>query len=148
MRNTNSIVITVEECIRTLPIETREILQKIRKLGKKLVPESTEAVKYGMPTLQINGKSFFHFCGYKNHIGIYPATGSFEMKEMEKYFSDYKEGDIVSYEDSDFIKPLSVIEFNSTESNFFKDTIKLIFENFNIYDSYVYSIFNVDLNLI
>ena len=87
MRNTNSIVITVEESIRTLPIETREILQKIRKLGKKLVPESTEAVKYGMPTLQINGKSFFHFCGYKNHIGIYPATGSFEMKEMEKYRS-------------------------------------------------------------
>lgn len=77
----------MEECIKALPGETQEILQKIRKLGKKLVPDSIEAVKYGMPTLQLKGKSFFHFCGYKNHIGIYPATGNFEMKEMQKYRS-------------------------------------------------------------
>lgn len=86
--------------------------------------------------------------GWLEHLKEKGVSDEHAMKEMEKYFSDYKEGDIVSYEDSDFIKPLSVIEFNSTESNFFKDTIKLIFENFNIYDSYVYSIFNVDLNLI
>lgn len=76
---------SIDECIKPLPEETQEILQKIRKMGKELVPESTEAVKYGMPTLKLNGKSFFHFCGYKNHISVYPATDSFEMKELEKY---------------------------------------------------------------
>lgn len=76
---------SIDECIKALPEATQEILQKIRKMGKKLVPESTEAVKYGMPTLQLKGKSFFHFCGYIKHIGIYPATASFEMKELEKY---------------------------------------------------------------
>lgn len=76
---------SIDGCIAGLPAETQEILQKIRKMGKELVPDSTEAVKYGMPTLQLKGKSFFHFCGYKNHIGVYPATDSFEMEELEKY---------------------------------------------------------------
>lgn len=79
--------IGIDECIKSLPSETQEILQKIRALGKKVVPESTEAVSYGMPTLKLNGKNFFHFCGFKNHIGVYPAIDEEDSKipELKKY---------------------------------------------------------------
>ena len=78
---------TIDACIKSLPSETREILQKIREIGRKVVPESTEAVSYGMPTLKLNGKNFFHFCGFKNHIGVYPAIDEEDSKipELKKY---------------------------------------------------------------
>lgn len=64
-----------------------EILDKIRAIGKRVVPEATEAVSYGMPTLKLNGKNFFHFCGFKNHIGVYPAIDEEDSKipELKKY---------------------------------------------------------------
>jgi uncharacterized protein YdhG (YjbR/CyaY superfamily) len=78
---------TIDECIASLPKETQEILQKIRAIGRKIVPESTEAVSYGMPTLKLNGKNFFHFCGFKNHIGVYPAINEEDAKipELKQY---------------------------------------------------------------
>ncbi len=77
----------IDVCIRSLPSETQDILQKIREIGRKVVPESTEAVSYGMPTLKLNGKNFFHFCGFKNHIGVYPAIDEEDSKipELKKY---------------------------------------------------------------
>jgi uncharacterized protein YdhG (YjbR/CyaY superfamily) len=79
--------ITIEDCIKSLPAETQEILQKIREMGKRVVPESTEAVSYGMPTLKLQGKNFFHFCGFKNHIGVYPAINEEDAKipELKQY---------------------------------------------------------------
>ena len=80
-------IVTMDECIASLPNETQEILQKIRALGKKLVPKSTEAVSYGMPTLKLDGKNFFHFCGFKNHIGVYPAINEEDaaIPELKQY---------------------------------------------------------------
>ncbi len=83
MNKTNDI----DQCIESLPSETREILKKIRSLGKKVVPEATEAVSYGMPTLKLDGKNFFHFCGFKSHIGVYPAIDEEDSKipELKQY---------------------------------------------------------------
>lgn len=63
----------MDKCIGSLPIQTRDILHKIRSIARRVVPNSIETVSYGMPTLKLNGKNFFHFCGFKTYIGIYPA---------------------------------------------------------------------------
>lgn len=77
----------VDQLIQSLPRETREIVQKIRELGKHIVPEATEAVSYGLPTFKLQGKNFFHYCGFKNHIGIYPATDEVDVAipELKPY---------------------------------------------------------------
>jgi len=53
----------------------RAALERIRKIAKQAVPEATEVISYGMPTLQYNGKSFLGFNAHTNHIGIYPYGG-------------------------------------------------------------------------
>jgi hypothetical protein len=65
------------------------------------------------------------------------------IKKMEDYFSDLKDGSFVSYEDSDFIKPLSIntrVSFKEIDS-----IINNINKNMKIYDDYVKSIFDISL---
>ena len=42
------------------------------------MPDSTETISYGIPTIKINGKNALHFAGYKNHIGFYPTPETVE----------------------------------------------------------------------
>lgn len=58
--------------ISEFPEEIRVILEQIRTIIQKAVPEAKEAVNYGMPTFVLNG-NLVHFAAYKNHIGFYPA---------------------------------------------------------------------------
>lgn len=53
----------------------RKELERIRKIGKEVVPDAEETIGYGMPTLTYKGKAFLGFNVHKNHIGIYPYGG-------------------------------------------------------------------------
>lgn len=65
------------------------------------------------------------------------------IKKMEDYFSDLKDGSIVSYEDSDFIKPLSINTRVSIKE--IDSVISTINNRIKIYDDYVKSIFDISL---
>ncbi len=56
------------------PIKRKQ-LERIRQIAKQVVPDATEVLSYGMPTLQYKGKSFLGFNAHANHIGIYPYGG-------------------------------------------------------------------------
>ncbi|MEZ4874729.1 MAG: DUF1801 domain-containing protein [Flavobacteriaceae bacterium] len=62
----------VDAYIAVQPAEKQHILKEIRKQLQKAVPEATEAIKYGMPTLVFHG-NLVHYAAQKNHIGYYPA---------------------------------------------------------------------------
>ncbi len=70
---------------------------------------------------------------------------------MEEYISDFKNGSIVSYEDSDFIKPLSI--FLTTKKSYHKKSneteyeniIRNINDNMKVYDNYTKTMFNVSI---
>lgn len=53
----------------------RQQLERIRKIAKEVVPDAKEVISYGMPTLQIKGKSFLGFDAHAHHIGVYPYGG-------------------------------------------------------------------------
>lgn len=53
----------------------KEKLEEIQSIALKLVPNATEVISYGMPTLQYQGKSFLGFNAHLHHIGIYPYGG-------------------------------------------------------------------------
>ncbi len=83
--NTNS----MDEYISAFPADVRLRLSQIRELIREMVPDGSEAIKYGIPTFILNG-NLIHFAAFKNHIGLYPTpTG---MDAFAKELSIYKQG--------------------------------------------------------
>lgn len=79
---------TVDEYIKSFPKEVGATLKGLRALVKKLAPNGEEVIKYGMPTLQINGKNVLHYAAYEKHIGFYPTPSG--VKAFEKDLAKYK----------------------------------------------------------
>lgn len=67
---------------------SKEILLRYRDYLKSLIPEGTEVLSYGIPTIDLNGKHVIHFAGYKSHIGIYPTSSVIE--EFKNRLKEYK----------------------------------------------------------
>lgn len=61
----------VSEYIDKQPSPQKEILIKIRKLIKKLLPNAEEKMSYGAPAFKLDGKQIL-YAAFKEHIGIYP----------------------------------------------------------------------------
>lgn len=77
----------IKDYIHSQTPEVQEILNRIYEIIKKVVPNSTEGISYGVPTIYINNKYFIYFAGYKNHISIYPAVEETvnKVKGLDKY---------------------------------------------------------------
>jgi uncharacterized protein YdhG (YjbR/CyaY superfamily) len=99
---------SIEEYIKTFPIEVQVKLQQIRNLVKKLAPTAVETISYGMPTFKLNGKNLVHFAGYKNHIGFYPTPSA--LVAFEKELSIYKTSKGTAQFELDKELPIKLIE--------------------------------------
>jgi uncharacterized protein YdhG (YjbR/CyaY superfamily) len=76
-----------EQYILNYPAEVRDRLLKIRSLVKKLAPDATEKISYGMPAFTLNGM-LLYFAAHTKHIGFYPFTTAIEAFREE--LSEYK----------------------------------------------------------
>jgi len=63
----------IDEYIADFPEETQVILEKIRSIIKKVAPNATEKISYGIPTFW-QGRNVIHFAAYDSHIGFYPGS--------------------------------------------------------------------------
>jgi uncharacterized protein YdhG (YjbR/CyaY superfamily) len=77
---------TIDEYIKTFPLETRKRLTAIRRLIRKLAPDATEKISYQMPTFYLKG-NLIHFAGYAKHIGLYPTPNGIDKfkRELARY---------------------------------------------------------------
>lgn len=66
---------TIDGYIAAAPEEARSILAKLRQMAAELYPDAEEAISYGLPAFR-QGKVFFYFAAFKNHIGIYPPVNA------------------------------------------------------------------------
>jgi uncharacterized protein YdhG (YjbR/CyaY superfamily) len=89
MINTANKPETIDEYISLYPPKVQEILQKVRLVIKKAVPDAMEAIKYQLPTFVLNG-NLVHFGAFKNHIGFYPAPSG--LSEFKQELSVYEGG--------------------------------------------------------
>ena len=78
---------SVDDYIRAFPGETQLRLNKVRALIKKIVPDATEVIRYGIPTFRYHG-NLVHYAGYKHHIGFYPGASG--IKAFAKELKGYK----------------------------------------------------------
>lgn len=65
---------TVNEYLAGVTDSQLEILEHIRQLVKRLVPEAEETISYGVPTFKVHKKPLIYYAAFKNHMSIYPAS--------------------------------------------------------------------------
>lgn len=78
---------TIDEYIVAKPKEVQDTLQKIRKTIREVVPNAEEAISYGIPTFNQNGKYLVYFAAWTNHIAVYPIPRQDKefLKELEPF---------------------------------------------------------------
>jgi uncharacterized protein YdhG (YjbR/CyaY superfamily) len=79
---------TIDEYIKTCPVDIQSILEKMRQAMREAAPEAIETISYQMPTFKLNGKNLVHFAAFKHHIGFYPTPSGIE--QFKKELSPYK----------------------------------------------------------
>lgn len=67
---------TIDDYIATFSGGVQERLQVLQDLVREIAPNATETISYGMPTFKEGGVTLVHFAAFKNHIGLYGASGA------------------------------------------------------------------------
>jgi uncharacterized protein YdhG (YjbR/CyaY superfamily) len=77
---------TIDEYIKTFPVDIQSILEKMKQTIREAAPEAIETISYQMPTFKLNG-NLVYFAAFKNHIGFYPTPSGIERfkKELSPY---------------------------------------------------------------
>ena len=78
----------VDSYLAGLPPEQRNLLQHVRELVRRVVPEADETISYRMPAFRRRGRFFLSYAGWKRHCSIYPLTDEFlatHQAELEGY---------------------------------------------------------------
>lgn len=79
---------TVDAYLFDFPEDIRHLLQKVRSCIIEVVPEASEAIKYGIPTYVYHKQNLVHFGGYRKHIGFYPTPKV--LMHFERQIVEYK----------------------------------------------------------
>jgi uncharacterized protein YdhG (YjbR/CyaY superfamily) len=77
--------LTVADYIEQYPQNIKEILLKIREIIKKIVPNSEELIKWGMPAYYVNGHPFVNIGAQKNHVGLYGSIPEIFKDKLKDY---------------------------------------------------------------
>lgn len=78
---------SINDYILGFPQSTQFILIKLDALIREIVPNATEAIKYGIPTYILN-ENLVHFAAYKSHIGFYPTPSA--LMHFQAELTGYK----------------------------------------------------------
>lgn len=65
---------TVAHAIADVPSPDREALQHVVDVARRLAPDASDGVSYGMPALRVAGKPFVAVVAAKNHLALYPFS--------------------------------------------------------------------------
>ncbi len=109
----------INEYIKATQKDYVSKVKEMRTLSKKLIPKGVESIKYGMPTIELNGKNFIHFASMKGHLGFYPAPSGINAveEELKKKGISYSKGCIRFPYDKPLPVPLitKIIKFRLKE---------------------------------
>lgn len=63
---------SVDEYIGSFPADVQEVLEKVRRTIRDVVPDAGEKISYQIPTITLDGKYLLYFSAWKEHIALYP----------------------------------------------------------------------------
>ena len=63
---------TVDDYVASLPEDVRPVLEEVRRVVRRVVPDVDETISYQMPTFVLDGLPLVHVAAWKKHLGLYP----------------------------------------------------------------------------
>ena len=66
---------TIDQYLASLPKNSRDISQQLRKVIREAAPEAEEVISYNMPAFRYHGV-LVYFAAHKEHIGFYPVSSA------------------------------------------------------------------------
>ena len=73
---------TIDQYIAAAAPAVRPILNEIRRVAKRAVPQAQETISYKLPALKLE-RTFFYFAAFEEHIGVYPpVTGDASLRKQ------------------------------------------------------------------
>jgi uncharacterized protein YdhG (YjbR/CyaY superfamily) len=63
---------TVDEYVASLPEDVRPVMEEVRRVVHRAVPDVAETISYQMPTFVLDGRPLVHVAAWKKHLGLYP----------------------------------------------------------------------------
>ncbi len=75
---------SVHEYIAAQPEPARGILEQVRAVVLRALPDAEELISYKIPTYKIGGRAVLYFAGWRRHYSVYPVTAALRaMLEQE-----------------------------------------------------------------
>ena len=68
---------SVDEYLATMPEPTRKVLERVRAIIRKELPDADEVISYQIPTYKKDGVPVIYFAGWKEHFSLYPVGEGF-----------------------------------------------------------------------
>lgn len=67
----------------------RPVLERLRAIIRKALPDAEESISYGIPAFKLAGRPVIYFAGWKAHVSLYPAVGRVAT-ELADQIAPYK----------------------------------------------------------
>ena len=100
--------IEVDKFLAAVPEPQRSTLQELREMLKKILPDGEEKVHYGVPAIQLNGKSIAGYAGTKKHCSYYPHSGAL-LEPMAEHLTKYNYSKSTLHFPVDKCLPISLV---------------------------------------
>lgn len=66
----------IDAYLAKVPEPQRSTLSQLRQTLRRLLPEATEGISYGVPCLKVDGKAVAGFAAYSGHNSYLPMSGT------------------------------------------------------------------------
>ncbi|KAE8766161.1 iron chaperone [Georgenia thermotolerans] len=67
---------SVDQAIAEVPSPSREALQHVIDIARRLAPDAEDGMSYGMPALKVAGKPLVSVVATAKHLSLYPFSGA------------------------------------------------------------------------
>ena len=78
----------VDGYIAKQPSGAQPILQRVRRIIRKVLPDAEEVISYQIPAYRLHGQYVVYFAGWKKHWSLYPVAGPVQVSlgsDLEPY---------------------------------------------------------------
>ncbi len=64
----------IDDYLQNVTAEQKTALERVRATIKKVLPDTTDTIGYGIPVLRYKDKYLIGFAAFKNHMSIFPGA--------------------------------------------------------------------------
>ena len=75
---------SVEQYLADIGPGSLDQFKRIEGIVNTVIPDHSTCLSYGMPTFKYKGKTVLHFGVFKDHLSIFPGSGSVYERMGEK----------------------------------------------------------------